>query len=250
MATAQTFPDPVPVNPGAANTFTGMINALPATPASTRAITTEETAAGQLNNMLADNSTYIQSARANGMIVANSRGGINSGLAAGISEKAAIDAAAPIAAQDAATYAASGLSAQNANQNAEQTKLTGGVTSVNQAQNLYNAAETQAQQGEITSDLQAQRDTATSDLQTSLKQMDVNVDISKISAANMSAYVNAVSPVMTKYQEMVAGIQTQPDSNITPDAKAVALANLRAIYMPQIQSISNIYGYQVDWGTA
>ena len=45
------------------------------------------------------NSSYIQNARRRGLEVAATRGGINSSIAAGASERAAIDAAAPLAQQ-------------------------------------------------------------------------------------------------------------------------------------------------------
>ena len=54
---------------------------------------------GNLEAMLNPNSSYIQNARQRGMEVAATRGGINSSIAAGASERAAIEAAAPLAQQ-------------------------------------------------------------------------------------------------------------------------------------------------------
>lgn len=54
---------------------------------------------GSLESMLDPNSRYIQNARQRGLEYANTRGGINSSIAAGASERAAIEAAAPLAQQ-------------------------------------------------------------------------------------------------------------------------------------------------------
>lgn len=52
-----------------------------------------------MSSALDPNSDYIQNARRRGLELAASRGGINSSIAAGASERAAIDAAAPLAQQ-------------------------------------------------------------------------------------------------------------------------------------------------------
>lgn len=53
-----------------------------------------------LQGMLDPNSAYIQNARRRGMELANQRGGINSTIAAGASERAAMEAAAPLVTQE------------------------------------------------------------------------------------------------------------------------------------------------------
>jgi hypothetical protein len=63
-----------------------------------------DTVAGQLNTLLDSNSPYITQARNRSQVQANSRGLINSSIAAGAGEEAAIGAALPIASQDADTY--------------------------------------------------------------------------------------------------------------------------------------------------
>lgn len=57
---------------------------------------------GNLESMLAPGSSYIQNARQRGMEQAATRGGINSSIAAGASERAAIDAALPLVQQASA----------------------------------------------------------------------------------------------------------------------------------------------------
>lgn len=54
---------------------------------------------GSLESILGSNSPYIQNARRRGMETAATRGGINSSIAAGSSERAALEAAAPLAMQ-------------------------------------------------------------------------------------------------------------------------------------------------------
>lgn len=68
-------------------------------------VTGNELVSNQLNNLISKNNPYIQRARAGAMNTANSRGLLNSSIAAGSGEAAAIDAALPIAQQDASTYA-------------------------------------------------------------------------------------------------------------------------------------------------
>lgn len=54
---------------------------------------------GSLESMLNPNSQYIRNARQRGIEYAASRGGLNSSIAAGASERSAIEAAAPLAEQ-------------------------------------------------------------------------------------------------------------------------------------------------------
>ncbi len=68
-----------------------------------------ETVEGRLNNLLSENSTYMQSARASGERTAQSRGLLNSSLAAGASQQAAIEAGLPIAQQDSTSMVNAGM---------------------------------------------------------------------------------------------------------------------------------------------
>lgn len=244
--------------------YTGLIASVDTPVSTTRAITPNETVSGQLNNLIADDSKYIQSARANGLQTANGRGLLNSSIAAGAAEKAAIDAAEPIAAQDASTYAASGLSAQNANQASAEAQYNAMLKSIADQQSYSNSAGLQAQQGQITKDLQTtlknmdysnssrlQQEKAASDynLQTTLKNMDIGVDLQKLAATDRNSFSTAAQGIMQQYQSAYTSIQSQPDTVMDANAKATAIANLTAMYKPQLQSLANIYGYSLDWGT-
>lgn len=65
----------------------------------------QQTVRGQLEDLIATDSQYMTQAREGALRTAQSRGLLNSSIAAGAGEEAAIGAAAPIAAQDAATFA-------------------------------------------------------------------------------------------------------------------------------------------------
>ena len=67
-----------------------------------------ETVRSQLQQIIADDSPLMQQARARAMQTANTRGLLNSSMAATAGESALYDAAMPIATQDAATYARAG----------------------------------------------------------------------------------------------------------------------------------------------
>lgn len=74
---------------------------------------------GSLEQMLSPTSAYIQNARQRGLEQAATRGGINSSIAAGASERAAIEAAAPLA-QQALQLDQAGINAQYDNWLAQQ----------------------------------------------------------------------------------------------------------------------------------
>jgi len=69
-----------------------------------RQVKSNETARGQMQQLLDENGRYMQSARARSSEQANARGLLNSSMAVGAGERAAIDSAMPIATQDATTY--------------------------------------------------------------------------------------------------------------------------------------------------
>ncbi len=94
-----------------------------------------DTVQGQITGLLDSDSRYIERARARGIGVANSRGLLNSSMAAGASEASAIDAALPIAQQDASTYLQQGMANQSASNTAGSTnaQLKTNVSTANAA---------------------------------------------------------------------------------------------------------------------
>lgn len=70
-------------------------------------ITDEQTSAGQLNKILAQDSPLMQRARTTALQAANARGLLNSSIAVGASQDAMVNAASQLALNDANTYAKS-----------------------------------------------------------------------------------------------------------------------------------------------
>jgi len=70
----------------------------------TRDVNPNELSSNQLNQITDENGAYIQRARNAGLAQANSRGLLNSSMAAGAAQGAAIDAAMPMAMQQAGAY--------------------------------------------------------------------------------------------------------------------------------------------------
>ena len=70
----------------------------------TRDVNPNELSGNQLDNLLAEDSDYIQRARARSAAEWSARGGLNTTMAAGAGQAAAIDAATPFAMQQAGAY--------------------------------------------------------------------------------------------------------------------------------------------------
>lgn len=85
-----------------------------------REVGTNATVKGQMEGLLSEGSKYLDLARSKAAQTANSRGFLNSTMAAGAGERAAIDAALPIASQDASTYHNQSLTNQNASNQSRQ----------------------------------------------------------------------------------------------------------------------------------
>lgn len=91
---------------GISNAGTGQYSAY------TGAVQPTSLVANQMQGLLASNSPWLSQARASGVNQANSRGLLNSSMAAGNSEASAINAALPIASADANTYSSQQLANQ------------------------------------------------------------------------------------------------------------------------------------------
>ncbi len=99
-------------------TFTAPTYTPPPVAAGAGAVTREtnanELTSSNLTKLLQSDSPYLQQARDKAMLTANSRGLVNSTLAAGAGESAAIDAALPIASADANAYSTTARDNQSA----------------------------------------------------------------------------------------------------------------------------------------
>jgi hypothetical protein len=112
----------------------------------------KETVAGQLHSILNEDSPVLQQARSRAMDTANSRGLLNTSMAAGAGESAVIDAAMPIASADASVYNANAAANQGYENTASQVNAG--------AANTSNAAATQAANATQLSAQQSMQDTA------------------------------------------------------------------------------------------
>ena len=182
-----------------------------------RDLTKSETVAGNLNDLLNQDSAYMQSARNSALGQANSRGLINSSIAIGAGQTAAINAALPIAQQDASAASASGLSAQNANQSNQTAGFQGYINSSLAEQNNDSAA--------------------------SLKQMEVD-------QSNKAAFTSAVSPIMQQTQDAIQKIQALPDSVMDADTKTKRINEITAQMQSDVYSVGKSTGQDVTFDNA
>jgi hypothetical protein len=119
-----------------------------------------QTTEGIINRMLSDGSTYMDANRANAMRAANSRGLMNSSIAATAGEKAAIESALPIAQQDASAYQQNLNTTQQGIVQSALSSQTHAQSLREQAQAFLNQAELYKVQGQENRALQAQSDAA------------------------------------------------------------------------------------------
>jgi len=256
VASPPTSTAPAPVAPTAAP-----VSLTPANVASTvaptnvlaqpREITAPETVAGQMNTLLAADSPYMQSAAGNANTLANSRGLLNSSLAVGAAQKAAIDSAMPIAQQDS-TIAAN--AAQSAQQSRQDTGLTGYKSLLDSAQQKETATQNinanQALQTErIQSDTarQTQQENATATLQTALKQMDINMDTSKLNNTEQTALGEALYKNNQQLIDAMQKIDATPDATMSVDSKTQAKNAMMQRYKDFANMQASLYGQTVTW---
>ena len=262
--TAGPFPTPgPPVSGGRPPLYTsGLL-------ATARDITPDETVSHQLNQLMQEDSPYMQIARANALQQANSRGLLNSSIAVGAGQKAAIEAALPIAQQDAKAYSDSGMSAQAAGQQLAQTEFESDLAARQSETNFGYQKQLNAQNigGNISiannqaalekaladqkytweSNLQKQRDEATATLQTTLKQMDVDFDLGKLAQADRDSFGQAAYPIIQQTQAEISKVNVTPDAQMTPEAKQTAIAQLQTQMSTQLGNLGKIYGYELTW---
>lgn len=122
----------------------------------TRSVQPNELSQNQLTGLLAQNGTYIQNARQQGLAQAQSRGLLNSSAASGSAQRSAIEGAAPFALQDAQAFgAAAGQNQDALNQMALQ--QANAAASLNAA-NAASAGQAEAARLQAASALQRQRE--------------------------------------------------------------------------------------------
>lgn len=184
--------------------------------ATTRTVDPDQTVAGQLDKVLAKDSPLITKARAGSADQANSRGLINSSIAAGAGESAAIGAALPIAQQDAQTYGTAASDNMKAKNSASE--FTAGAANTTSAANAaaVNAAQTVKLHGEIDTGLQQLRGTQATDL--------ANIE------ANYKSLMQANSSAASLFNESMQQIGTiLRDPSTSAEQKASAVSSINAL---------------------
>lgn len=249
--TTMSVPPPT-ANPGVAGAVT-------ATPEfQSRTVSDKETVSGQLNDLLNEDSKYMQSAKANAMQTANSRGLINSSMAVGASQKAAIDSALPIAQGNAQTFGNAAQSAQEANQNAGLTGYKGLIDSSLSDQNIQgnkeinaeNSAAALARQTQAegaASNLATQRDAATADLQKYLQQAGATVDLAKLSSAEKTRLMESVGTLGQQKIDAITKINQIPKEQISDTQRATWINNITQQYQADVNLLASFQGTSITW---
>ena len=186
-----------------------------------------DSVSGQLDRILGKDSPYLDRARAGATQYANSRGLINSSIAAGAGEAAAIDAALPIASQDASTYSQQRLT----NQAAGNTALGFGADSANRAGIVNAGAANEFSKIGATAG-------AASKLQAEKAQQDIALQTLRGNQATGLADIEANYKTLLQVSDAAKTIfatQTQMmtavmgDINTTPEQKQAAVDRLTGI---------------------
>lgn len=209
-----------PVDPAIA-AGTKVAEAKPVTyDATTRAVDpATQTVAGQVNNIIKDDSPLMQRARAGAMESANSRGLINSTMAAQAGQAAVIDAATPIANADANIN----TTAARDNQNVTNAATAAGADAVNKAA---------VQSAEATNSLSLQQMKGTQ--ATGLANIEANYK--QLLQASDSA-----SKILTSAQTAIAAVQADPNTSVEQKQAAVQkVSQLLESGLSVLGSISNI----------
>lgn len=202
--------------------------------AATRTVGDNELVSSQLQKLLATDSPYLQQARNKAAQTANSRGLVNSSMAAGWGESAAIDAAAPIAQADAGAY----TSAARDNQSAQNAVSLHNASAANQAEMARAAAANQASMAAANMQMQDRLN----DKQTS-NQYQLQQEQNKFTAAqqdknqafqleqlkqNMDLAYNKMT--LDQTNTYASGYLNIVNSNMPQADKEIALSGYSAIY--------------------
>jgi hypothetical protein len=234
-----------------------------------------------LNKLTASDSPYITLARKTGMETANSRGLLNSSIAAGASQAAAIAAAAPFALQDAQVTGQKNLAYEqggiNSDQSAQDFKQSSQLSAQQSAQAL--TAQTQSEkaqsglsaqeytqqggllniQGTQARDLANINNTAQSGLTD--KQIAANAGLAatnntaemartqaQIAAGERQAATQALTQADANYAASFG--QLAGNENIPAEAREAYMQNLLAIRASSQDTIQQMYGVSLNWGGA
>ena len=201
-----------------------------------------QTVAGQMDSLLSKDNPYMKRAESKGLQVANSRGLLNSSIAAEASQAAAIDAALPIAQQDASTY----FSQANTNQKAEND--FGLINKDNEWKGHLKEVDFQND-----ASMQAQKDIAAFD-KAHLGELGANYraelanqfNLEELGQKDKAAMTNLLSKTMNTYEQRYLEIMTDP--SLDEGGKNAALDFLDRNVKSVMESGAALTGVEVDMG--
>lgn len=210
-----------------------------AKPVTTQVDAGQETVEERLNKLTATGSNYTNLAKQDAMRSANSRGLINSSMAAGAGTEAAIRSALPIAQQDAKTYTDTRLT----NQNTENDFLKNRQSADLNMETAAQASNLQRGEAKWQNELDMTRDTNSTELNKSLEilQSSLRMDEEEFSTnlktqaeqilsdAKFSdeiklQYVNSINTIVRDTQQQITDIGLS-DRSPAQQATAIRLAN-------------------------
>jgi hypothetical protein len=207
----------------------------------------------RVTGLLAKDNPYTQVARTGAAQTANSRGLLNSSIAAGAGEEAAIKSVLPIAQQDAAYY-----------QNLGQQKNQGAVTSILNKEQGDTQSKLQKEQGDIQKGLYETQGNVSSKLSAqtaaqdqALKQMDIEwnkiqlaaqttVEAARLSGANKEMFNNSVNKISDDFMNDYLEIAINPNFK-TPEDRQKALDVLGENAQANYKISADIAGYELSW---
>jgi len=210
--------------------------------------------AGQLNDLLHADSKYMQSAKANAMVQANSRGLINSSMAVGAGQKAAIDSALPIAQQDATINANAGQLAQQGNQDinltgynsllgSAQAKENAGYRKEENEQNIQANKDLKTMDAENNAALRKQADDATYKLEMDRLAKTMEFDLTKLDRGTQDRMVESFGTLSQQRLDTIKGINMTPTAQLSEQDKIRMIDQINQDFDAQAQTMFAISGY-------
>jgi hypothetical protein len=245
-----------------------------------RWVAENDSSADKLNAMTATDSPYMKLARNTAAETVNSRGLLNSSIAAGASQAAAIAAAQPFALQDANNTATKNLAYEQAGQASDLSKQEAGQTSGLSAQQAAQALKAQQEAELSQSNLSKQeygqqsgllniQGTQAKDLaginnlsaqtiadkniagQTGIADKNNAAEMARTQATLASTErTNATNGVLNadaNYLQAFGNIAG--NANIPAGTRDAYLDNILAIRTSGVDAVQQMYGIKLDWGS-
>ena len=202
----------------------------------------------RLNGLLDANNPLIQQARARAAQTANSRGLLNSALAAGMGEEAAISQALPIATTDAGTFFKQSLTNQDAQNNAN----IAGANAANNAAIASAGYQSQAQLAQMNNAAASERLTQQGQIDSQLIDKKAAVTAADRQGEKLwqlgGDYINKSLTTQSWAADKITAIQS---SNMTAEEKQGAIAQINATASTLQASVNAVYskipGWRQEW---